>query len=185
MGTLSPTMTVREFENGYWYVDELRDFGGRIGVPGAARLRKDKLERAIEASCKFLMVAQPICGTVFTKWPGNSLANRRSMHSSRSSFTLRHHLCYLFLGFVQKGDHLLSTDGRETLQKIVDGLSSLDVVYERLDRHSGSRKHRSSPHHVARGRNNLFGHGRMVMKGHRIDQHRRQTSACIRARDQC
>jgi len=31
MGTLSPTMTVREFENGYWYVDELRDFGGRIG----------------------------------------------------------------------------------------------------------------------------------------------------------
>ena len=32
--TLSPTMTVREFENGYWYVDELKDFGGRIGFPG-------------------------------------------------------------------------------------------------------------------------------------------------------
>src|SRR4030095_10680124 len=48
-GTLSPTMTVREFENGYWYVDELRDFGGRIGIPGAARLRKDELERAIVA----------------------------------------------------------------------------------------------------------------------------------------
>jgi len=45
--TLSPTMTVREFENGYWYVDELRDFGSRIGIPGAARLRKDELERAI------------------------------------------------------------------------------------------------------------------------------------------
>ena len=40
-------MTVREFENGYWYVDELRDFGGRIGIPEAARLRKDELERAI------------------------------------------------------------------------------------------------------------------------------------------
>jgi hypothetical protein len=42
-------MTVREFENGYWYVDELRDFGGRIGIPCAARLRKDELERAIVA----------------------------------------------------------------------------------------------------------------------------------------
>ena len=40
-------MTVREFENGYWYVDELRDFGRRIGIPGATRLRKDELERAI------------------------------------------------------------------------------------------------------------------------------------------
>jgi hypothetical protein len=46
---LSPAMTVREFENGYWYVDELRDFGGRIGIPGTARLRKDELERAIVA----------------------------------------------------------------------------------------------------------------------------------------
>jgi hypothetical protein len=23
---LSPTMTVREFENGYWYVDQLKNF---------------------------------------------------------------------------------------------------------------------------------------------------------------
>jgi hypothetical protein len=45
--TLSPRMTVREFENGYWYVDELRDFGNRIGIPATARLRKDELERAI------------------------------------------------------------------------------------------------------------------------------------------
>ena len=47
--SLAPTMTVREFENGYWYVDELRDFGGRIGIPETARLRKDELERAILA----------------------------------------------------------------------------------------------------------------------------------------
>jgi hypothetical protein len=40
-------MTVSEFDNGYWYVDELRDFAGRIGIPFAARLRKDELERAI------------------------------------------------------------------------------------------------------------------------------------------
>jgi len=42
-------MTVREFENGYWYVYELRDLGGRIGIPETARLRKDELERAILA----------------------------------------------------------------------------------------------------------------------------------------
>jgi len=42
-------MTVREFENGYWYVDELRDFGDRIGIPDTAKLRKDELERVIVA----------------------------------------------------------------------------------------------------------------------------------------
>jgi SAP domain-containing protein len=44
---LSATMTVREFENGYWYADELRDFAQRLAIPGAARLRKDELEQAI------------------------------------------------------------------------------------------------------------------------------------------
>ena len=46
-GNLSPTMTVREFENGYWYGDELKDFGRQIGIPGATKLRKDELEWAI------------------------------------------------------------------------------------------------------------------------------------------
>jgi hypothetical protein len=44
---LSPTMTVREFENGYWYLDDLKDFAKRIGIPEAVRLRKDEIERAI------------------------------------------------------------------------------------------------------------------------------------------
>lgn len=48
-GTLSPTMTVHEFENGYWYVGELRNFACQIGIPGANKLRKDELERAIVA----------------------------------------------------------------------------------------------------------------------------------------
>jgi hypothetical protein len=46
-GTLSPTMTVRQFENGYWYLDQLKIFAERIGVPAAKRLRKDELEKAI------------------------------------------------------------------------------------------------------------------------------------------
>ena len=48
-GSLSPTMTLRDFENGYWYCDQLKNFAERIGVPAAKRLRKDELERAIVA----------------------------------------------------------------------------------------------------------------------------------------
>jgi hypothetical protein len=47
MGKLSSTMTLRDFENGYWYVDELRQFARELGVPGATRIRKDELEQAI------------------------------------------------------------------------------------------------------------------------------------------
>lgn len=46
-GKLSPTMTLREFENGYWYLDDLRDFATQIGIPEATRLRKDEIERAV------------------------------------------------------------------------------------------------------------------------------------------
>jgi hypothetical protein len=44
---LSPTMTLGEFENGYWYRDRLKDFAERIGIPAATKLRKDELEKAI------------------------------------------------------------------------------------------------------------------------------------------
>jgi hypothetical protein len=46
---LSPTMTLREFENGYWYLNDLRDFAVQIGIPEARRLRKDEIERAMVA----------------------------------------------------------------------------------------------------------------------------------------
>jgi len=42
-GELSATMTLREFENGYWYRTQLKDFSQRIGIPAAAELRKDEL----------------------------------------------------------------------------------------------------------------------------------------------
>ena len=45
--SLSPTMTLHDFANGYWYLDELKDFGRQIGIPAATKLRKDELERAI------------------------------------------------------------------------------------------------------------------------------------------
>lgn len=46
-GRLSPTMTLREFENGYWYLYDLREFAIQIGIPEAKRLRKDEIESAI------------------------------------------------------------------------------------------------------------------------------------------
>ncbi len=47
VNALSPTMTLREFENGYWYRHQLSDFAERIGIPAATKLRKDELEKAI------------------------------------------------------------------------------------------------------------------------------------------
>ena len=40
-------MTEREFDHGYWYATELRAFARDLGVPGAAKLRKDELEHAV------------------------------------------------------------------------------------------------------------------------------------------
>jgi hypothetical protein len=44
---LAPTMTVRDFENGYWYLDQLKNFAERIGIPAAKKLRKDEVEKSI------------------------------------------------------------------------------------------------------------------------------------------
>ena len=44
---LSTTMTLRQFDNGYWYATQLKDFAEVIGIPSARNLRKDELEKAI------------------------------------------------------------------------------------------------------------------------------------------
>jgi SAP domain-containing protein len=46
---LTAKMTVREFENGYWYLNDLKKFASGIRIPAATKLRKDELERAIVA----------------------------------------------------------------------------------------------------------------------------------------
>jgi hypothetical protein len=46
---LSPLMTLHDFENGYWYLDQLKDFAERLSIPAAKKLRKDELEKAIVA----------------------------------------------------------------------------------------------------------------------------------------
>jgi hypothetical protein len=44
---LSKSMTLTQFENGYWYATELKRFADAIGMPSANKLRKDELEKAI------------------------------------------------------------------------------------------------------------------------------------------
>jgi SAP domain-containing new25 len=58
-GRLSPTMTFGEFENGYWYLDDLKEFASQIGIPDATRLRKDEIERAIVAFLQTGTVTSP------------------------------------------------------------------------------------------------------------------------------
>ncbi len=41
-------MTLSQFDNGYWYANELQEFAKTIGIPFASKLRKDELERAIK-----------------------------------------------------------------------------------------------------------------------------------------
>jgi len=42
------SMTQAQFDNGYWYATELREFAKTIGIPSARGLRKDELEKAIK-----------------------------------------------------------------------------------------------------------------------------------------
>jgi len=41
-------MTLTQFDNGYWYATELKEFAETIGIPSASKLRKDELEKAIK-----------------------------------------------------------------------------------------------------------------------------------------
>jgi len=41
-------MTLTQFDNGYWYTTELKEFAKAIGIPAAHRLRKDELEDCIK-----------------------------------------------------------------------------------------------------------------------------------------
>jgi len=56
---LSTSMTQAQFDNGYWYATELKDFAKTIGIPSASRLRKDELEKAIKAFFKAGKIESP------------------------------------------------------------------------------------------------------------------------------
>jgi SAP domain-containing new25 len=52
-------MTQAQFDNGYWYATELKEFAKTIGIPSASRLRKDELEKAIKVFLKTRKIESP------------------------------------------------------------------------------------------------------------------------------
>ena len=52
-------MTISQFQNGYWYTTELKEFAESIGIPSANKLRKDELERAIKVFLKTGNIKKP------------------------------------------------------------------------------------------------------------------------------
>jgi len=52
-------MTLTEFDNGYWYATELKQFAKTIGLLAANQLRKDELEKAIRRFLQTGKVASP------------------------------------------------------------------------------------------------------------------------------
>jgi SAP domain-containing new25 len=56
---LSPSMTQAQFDNGYWYATEIKEFAKTIGIPSASKLRKDELEKAIQVFLKTGKIESP------------------------------------------------------------------------------------------------------------------------------
>jgi len=45
---LTKGITEKEFDNGYWYADEIKTFAKQIGIANSSKLRKDELEQLIK-----------------------------------------------------------------------------------------------------------------------------------------
>jgi len=45
---LTKGMTEKEFDNGYWYAEEIKAFAKQIGIDNSSKLRKDELEPLIK-----------------------------------------------------------------------------------------------------------------------------------------
>lgn len=46
---LSRSMTLADFDTGYWYAVELRRFAKQLGIPESSRMRKDELEATVRS----------------------------------------------------------------------------------------------------------------------------------------
>jgi len=62
-------MTLAQFDNGYWYATELKEFAEMIGIPFASRLRKDELETAIKHLLKTGKIESPTKRSLSTSGP--------------------------------------------------------------------------------------------------------------------
>jgi hypothetical protein len=62
-------MTLTQFDNGYWYATELKEFAETIGIPFANKLRKDELEAAIQHLLKTGKIKSPTKRSLSTSGP--------------------------------------------------------------------------------------------------------------------
>ena len=56
---LSVSMSLTDFDNGYWYATDLKEFAETIGIPSASKLRKDELEKAIKHFIRTGQIEKP------------------------------------------------------------------------------------------------------------------------------
>jgi hypothetical protein len=57
--TLSKSTSEEQFDNGYWYATEIKNFADEIGIPSASRLRKDEIEAIIKHYLRTGRVTNP------------------------------------------------------------------------------------------------------------------------------
>ena len=67
--TLTLKITAEEFDNGYWYADEIKHFAKKIGIKNSGKLRKDELEELIKGYIKTGKVALAPRKNVIKKGP--------------------------------------------------------------------------------------------------------------------
>jgi hypothetical protein len=56
---LAKSMTIEQFDNGYWYALEIKAFANDIGIPASSKLRKDELEKLIKHFLRTGQVKSP------------------------------------------------------------------------------------------------------------------------------
>ena len=63
------SMTLTQFDNGYWYAAELKEFAATVGIPSANKLRKDELGTAIKHLLKTGKIKSPTKRSLSTSGP--------------------------------------------------------------------------------------------------------------------
>jgi hypothetical protein len=115
---LSASMTVTQFDHGYWYATELKDLAKELGIPSASKLRKDELERAIRIFLRTGAIAQT--------------PTRKLSAPTKRDVDLGLHLDLPVLGYINNAEtkHFLELEA----QKLAPGLKRRSGARYRLNR---------------------------------------------------
>src|SRR5579862_3426909 len=114
------------------------------------RSRTVGIVAASRSNSPFLTPAQSTSATVWTSWPRISLHSARGTHSS-SSTRIGNQAGFRLL---ERCNGNLPGDGREVVKKLVQRVTALDVVDQRLQRNARSDEYRRTAQDVWVGANN-------------------------------